>query len=114
ASEEDLRIADGGGEPNALHRPSDEVYQALQHGEEVPAAVVAGKRVDLVYHNHPDVAEERRVVDVGADQHGFQRFRCGQQDVGLSAQGLAPVSGGGIAVPDRATAAEPAALPFQP
>jgi hypothetical protein len=78
-----VRVADSGAESDALDGLADDMYQTVRHGEEVPASVVAGEGVDLVHNDDPDIAEERGVVDVGADQHGLRRFPGGQQDVGL-------------------------------
>ena len=75
--------------------------QPFEHGEQVPAAVVAGEGVDLVDDDGAQAGEERPVVDVGADQHRLERLRRGQQDVGRLAQDALAVAGADVAVPER-------------
>src|SRR5690606_15719798 len=61
--EQGFRVADRRGEADALHGAAHDALQALQYGEEVPAAVVAGEGVDLVDDDGPQAGEEGRVVD---------------------------------------------------
>ena len=80
----------------------------------MPAAVVAGERVHLVHHDRPHPGEQRPVLDLEADQHGFQRLRRGQQHVRRVAQQPLPRRRAHVAVPDRGPAAQPAGVACQP
>ena len=80
----------------------------------MPAAVVAGERVHLVHHDRPQPGEQRPVLDLEADQHGFQRLRRGQQHVRRIAQQPLPRRRAHVAVPDRGPAAQPAGVGLQP
>ncbi len=84
------RVADRGGQPDPLDGPADEVGEAFQYGQQVPAPVVAGERVHFVDHDGLQPGEEPGMVDVDADQHRLERFRSGEQDVGALAQDTAP------------------------
>ncbi len=50
----------------------DDPAQPLQDGEEVPATVVAGERMDLVDDHGADAGEEAAMVGADADEHRFQ------------------------------------------
>ena len=76
-----LGVADGRAHPDPLQRPPDQVLEAREHGGEVPAAVVAGKGVDLVDHHGAQVREQRAVVGLGGGEHRLDGFGCGEQDV---------------------------------
>ena len=64
--------------------------QSLQHRQQMPAAVVTGEGVHLVDDDRPQVGEQPAVLDLEADQHGFQRLRRGQQHVRRIAQDPLP------------------------
>ena len=49
-------VADRGRQADPLERPAGNAAQPLQHGQQVPAAVVAGEGVHLVDHDGPHVA----------------------------------------------------------
>ena len=81
-----LRIADGGGEPDSPRVASGQPAQAFDQAERLQPAVGAQKRMDLVDHDEPQVAEQRRDLRVLVDHHGFQRFRGDLQDARRLAQ----------------------------
>jgi hypothetical protein len=64
-----------------LYRSSNDSLQSFEYGQQVPSPVVPCKGVDLVDDEGLQSGEERPVIDIGADEHRFQRFRCGQQHV---------------------------------
>ena len=108
------RVADGGGQPDALQRAPGEAGEPFQHGQQVPAAVVAGEGVHLVDDDGLQAGEELGVVDVDADQHRLQRLGRGQQDVGPLAQDRASGTGADVAVPQRRLPADPAGVGLEP
>src|SRR5690606_40208148 len=99
--EEVVRVADGGGEADALQGPLGQPGEAFEDGEQVPAAVVGGECVDFVDDDGADVAEEGAVVDGGAHQHGFDGFGGGEQHVGRGGAAALPRRGGAVGVPAR-------------
>src|SRR5690606_27436406 len=111
--EEVVRVADGGGEADALQGPLGQPGEAFEDGEQVPAAVVGGECVDFVDDDGADVAEEGAVVDGGAHQHGFDGFGGGEQHVGRGAEDALPGRGGDVAVPEGGGAAEPAGVALE-
>ena len=80
----------------------------------MPAAVVTGEGVHLVDDDRPHAGEQRPVLDLEADQHGFQRLGRGQQHVRGIAQDPLPRRGTHVTVPDRDPAAQPAGVGLQP
>jgi hypothetical protein len=105
--EQGFGVADGRGEADALHGAAHDALQALQYGEQVPAAVVTGEGMDLVDDHGPQAGEEGRVVDIDADQHGFQRLGGGEQHVWPGREDAPPRAGRCVAVPQGRGPAEP-------
>ncbi|KQX92688.1 hypothetical protein JOF59_000973 [Streptomyces clavifer] len=83
-------IPDGGGQADPLERAPGDACEPFQYGQQMPASVVTGEGVDFVDDDAVQAAEEGAVVDMGTHQHGFQRFRGGEQDVGPLGQDAAP------------------------
>ncbi len=79
-------VPDGGRQPDPLQGLAGHPGQPLQHRQQMPAAVVTGEGMDLIDHHRPQRREQPAMVNLGADQHRFQRFRSGQQHVGRIAQ----------------------------
>ena len=87
---------------------------AFQDREQVPAPVVRAEGMDLVDDDGAHRGEDPGRIDLGADQHRFQRFRGGQQDVGRLAQDALPRRRRHVAVPESGSPAEPARVLLQP
>ena len=65
----------------------------------MPAAVVASKCVDLVYHDCTQIGEETIVMLTACDQHHFKRLRRREQNVGGIRDDAAPRGIANVAVP---------------
>ena len=79
----------------------------------MPAAVVAGKSVDLVHNHRSQIAEQAAGIDVGRDQHHLQRLWCGEQAIGRIAQYMPPGGRGHVAMPERRPPAQERAVPLE-
>ena len=55
---------------------------------------------------HPQIAKPGLAVNAGGDQHAFQRFRCGQQNIGRIFDSMALLRLRNIAVPHCDTSAD--------
>lgn len=58
-----------------------DAFEAFQHGEEMPAAIVTGEGVHLVHHDRRHPAQQVGVIGLHPDEHGFEGFRRGEQEV---------------------------------
>ena len=76
-----LRVADSGGQSDALNVFVTESAQSLQQGRKVPAPIVAGEGVDFVDNHGAEVGKHPLCGHTSAHQHDFQRLGRGQQDV---------------------------------
>ena len=70
--EQFVGVADGGRQPDSLNGVSRELLQPFQYGEEVPPAVVACERVDLVHDDGLNVGEVLPRIDLGGHEHRFE------------------------------------------
>jgi hypothetical protein len=111
--EQGVRVADRGGEPDALQRAPREVFEPCQYGEQVPAAVVTREGVDLVDDRRPQVAEEDADVDAGGDEDRLKRLRRGEQHVRWLGDKPAPCRVPDVAVPQADPVAGEAHIPLQ-
>ena len=109
-----IRVADRGRQPDPLDGVPGDAGQALQHGEQVPAAVVTGEGVYLIDHDGPQIGEHSAVLNPEADEHGFQRLGRGQQYVRRLPQDPLPRRGGDVTVPDGDSPSQPARVVLQP
>jgi hypothetical protein len=68
-AEQLVGVADGCRKANSLQAPAGQPGDPFQHGEQMPATVVASEGMHLIDDHHADTAEVRVRVDTGADQH---------------------------------------------
>jgi hypothetical protein len=109
-TEQRVGVADGGGQADPLDRAAGQVREPFQHGEQVPAAVVAGEGMHLVHDDRPDIGEELPRVGERGHQDRLDRLRRGEQDVGPLDADPAALPSGCVAVPETRRAAEPAGV----
>ena len=81
--------------------------------QQVPAAVVSGKSVDLVHDHRSQIAEQTAGIDIRRDQHHLQRFRRGEQAVGRVAEYMPAGGCGHVAVPEGRSPAQERAVPLE-
>jgi hypothetical protein len=86
-----LRVADGGGQPDPLHRMPAEPGQPFQDRQQMPSPVAGPERVDLVHDDGLQAGEQPVVIDVDADQHRLERLGRGEQEIGRVSQHGRPV-----------------------
>ena len=78
---DDLRVADGGREADALNVAAAHRDQALEQAREVRSAIVGGERVHLVDDDGGEAFEDGARVGAGADHHDLERLGRGHQNV---------------------------------
>ena len=83
---------------------SDEMTEALslnpgEDRQQVPATIIASKRMKFVNHHYPYILEEVGVVDLGRNQHGLKRLRGREQAVRRIGDDLTLFTLGSIPVP---------------
>ena len=89
-AEQGVRVADGGGQPDPLQRPTAEPGQPFKDGEQMPSPVSRAERVDFVHHDHLKVREQPAVIDVGTDQHRLKGLGRGEEQVGRTGENGPP------------------------
>ena len=112
-AEQGVRVADGGGQPDPLQRPTAEPGQPFKDGEQMPSPVSRAERVDFVHHDHLKVREQPAVIDVGTDQHRLEGLGRGEEQVGRTGENGPPARSSGVAVPESDPPARPAAVGLQ-
>ena len=78
-----LGIAHRGRQPDSLDISLGDLANAGEYRQQVPATIIAGKRMEFVDDDDPHVAEELVVIDFLRNKQDFQRLRRRQQTVGL-------------------------------
>ena len=76
---------------DALQLAAGEAREPLEHGEQVPAAIVAGEGVHLVDDDRRRSANNRAWSTPVRDQHRLQRLGRGEQDVGRVGEDRSPL-----------------------
>ena len=102
-----VRVADRGGQPDALDRVASQFLQSFQDGEKVPAAVVTSEGMDLVDHDRANVGEVLTRVDLGGDEHRFEGLGGRKQHVGRVGEDRFALPLCGVAMPKLRSATQP-------
>ena len=80
----------------------------------MPAPVPGTEGMRLVHDHGSQASEQPLMVHACADEHGLERFRRGEQQVGqIGERGLA-TGRRGVTVPERNPSADPCAVGLQP
>ena len=72
----------------------------------MPATVVASEGVKLIDHDGLNVLEELSMIDLGGDQHRFERFWRGEQALGRISEDSFPFALSRVAVPAGGTSSD--------
>src|SRR5581483_2273123 len=83
----------GGGESNALDRPSNELFEAVEREREMRAALGRNERVDFVDYDGLDGSQGFARV---RSQQKIQRFGSGDEDVGRVPREASALAGGRV------------------
>ena len=94
-----IGVPDGRGQPDALQSVTGKSLKSLEDGQQVPAAVVPGERMQFIDDDDAKVREQHPVVDVGRHEHRLERLRRGEEHVRRLCEQAVPLARGGVAMP---------------
>ena len=102
------------GQSNPLQRTASQLRDAFHNSQQMPTPIVPGKGMDLVDDDGTYICKELPRIRQGRDQHRFERFWCGQQDVRTVEDLAFADSCGGVSMPYRRGASEPTGVGSDP